>query len=169
MRNHLCIMSKVTNDQVLQELKVAYAMELETVQNYLANSIDLDGVRAAEIKESLTKEIDDELNHARILAQRIKVLEGRVPGSLDLERSQTFLQPPEDSTDIIAVIRGVIAAEDAAIAQYAKIVKMTDDFDLVTQDIIIDLLADEQGHRREFIGFLFEYERSEAKKLARSH
>jgi bacterioferritin len=37
-------------DQIVTELKRAYGMELETVQNYLANWIDLDGVRAEEIK-----------------------------------------------------------------------------------------------------------------------
>lgn len=39
--------------EITAELRRAYAMELETVQNYLANSIDLDGVRAEEIKKSL--------------------------------------------------------------------------------------------------------------------
>jgi hypothetical protein len=29
----------------------------------------------------------------------------------------------------------------------------------VTQDLVIGLLADEEGHRREFRGFLMEYEK----------
>ena len=33
-----------TNIDIINELKKAYGMELETVENYLANSIDLDGV-----------------------------------------------------------------------------------------------------------------------------
>ena len=151
-------------EQIIDELKIAYAMELETVQNYLANSVDLDGVRAEEIKKSLAKDIQEELGHANILAKRIKVLEGRVPGSLDLDRNQEMLQPPEDSTDVISVIRGVIAAEESAISQYEKIIEMTDGVDFVTQDIIIEILSDEQEHRRQFVGFLTEYERSEAKK-----
>ncbi len=103
--------------EIIGELKRAYAMEIETVQNYLANSIDLDGVRATEIKKALTTDIEEELAHARILGKRIKVLEGRVPGSLELERNQQFFQPPEESTDVTTVIRGVIKAEEAAIAQ----------------------------------------------------
>jgi bacterioferritin len=153
-------------NEIIEEMKVAYAMELETVQNYLANSIDLDGVRATEIKKALTADIEEELGHARKLGKRIKVLEGRVPGSMGLERNQRYLQPPEDGTDVIAVIRGVIKAEEAAITQYEKIIKMCDPVDLITQDMIIDLAADEQAHRREFVGFLFEYERAEASKLA---
>lgn len=151
-------------DQIIQELKTAYAMELETVQNYLANSVDLDGVRAEEIKKSLAADIQEELGHANILAKRIKVLEGRVPGSMDLDRNQEMLQPPEDSTDVISVIRGVIAAEESAISQYEKIIDLTDGVDFVTQDMVITILADEQEHRRQFVGFLTEYERSEARK-----
>ena len=151
-------------EQIIEELKVAYAMELETVQNYLANSVDLDGVRAEEIKKSLAADIQEELGHANLLAKRIKVLEGRVPGSLDLERNQEALQPPDDSTDVISVIRGVISGEESAISQYEKIIEMTDGVDFVTQDMVIQILSDEQEHRRQFIGFLSEYERSEAKR-----
>jgi bacterioferritin len=157
-------------EDIVRELKIAYAMELETVQNYLANSVDLDGIRAEEIKKSLSTDIPEELNHATLLAKRIKILEGRVPGSLELERTQKFLQPPEDSTDVVAVIRGVIAAEEGAIEQYEKIIQMCDGTDFVTQDMVIEILADEQGHRRQFVGFLSEYERKEARAaMAATH
>ncbi len=146
-------------ENILRELKRAYAAELETVQNYLANSIDLDGVRAEEIKKSLAADIQEELGHAMMLARRIKVLGGRVPGSMDLEREQTYMQPPEDSTDLISVIKGVIAAEDAAIEGYERIIKLCDQVDPVTQDLTVTLLGDEQEHRRAFVGYLTEFER----------
>ena len=152
-------MKKATQDKIVTELKRAYSAELETVQNYLANSIDLDGVRAEEIKKSLTVDIQEELGHAMILAKRIKVLGGRVPGSFDLEREQKFLQPPADSTDLISVIKGVIAAEESAIAQYEKIIKLCDQFDFVTQDTVIEILGNEQEHRRTFVGYLTEFEK----------
>jgi bacterioferritin len=41
---------------------------------------------------------------------------------------------------------------------YTRIVETTDEADLVTQDMVIDILRDEQGHRRLFEGFLREYE-----------
>ena len=53
-----------------------------------------------------------EIGHAQMLAKGIKVLDGRVPGSLDLARDQKYLQPPKDSTDLIFVIRGGIKAEN---------------------------------------------------------
>src|SRR5437773_6282942 len=138
------ILAMATNQDIIKELRKSYGMELETEENYLANSIDLDGVRAEEIKKALAGDIEEELMHARKLGNRIKVLEGRVPGSLDFERAQRYLQPPEDSTDLIAVIRGVICAEEEAIDQYQKLIKMCDPVDLVTQDLILKITADEQ-------------------------
>lgn len=152
-------MDNANREQIVTELKRAYAAELETVQNYLANSIDLDGVRAEEIKKSLAADIQEELGHAMTLGRRIKVLGGRVPGSMELDREQNYLQPPRDSTDLISVIKGVIAAEDSAIAQYEKIIKLCDGSDYVTQDTAITILGDEQEHRRTFVGYLTEFER----------
>jgi bacterioferritin len=53
-----------TNAELIEMLKTAYSMELETVINYLANSVNLDGVRAEEIKKSLAVDIAEELGHA---------------------------------------------------------------------------------------------------------
>ena len=146
-------------NEIIQELKISYAMEIETVENYLANSINLDGVRAEEIKENLAKDITEELGHARQLGNRIRTLEGSVPGSQSLSKEQGSLQPPEDSTDVVSVIKGVIEAEEGAISQYKRIIKLCDGVDYVTQDLCITLLADEEEHRRLFSGFLKEFEK----------
>jgi bacterioferritin len=148
--------------KIVDELIRSYWMEMETVQNYLANSQNLDGVRAAEIKKSLAADITEELGHAQMLAGRIRVLGGTVPGSMKFKAEQKSLQPPADSTDVVTVIRGVIEAENGAIEQYQKLIKLCDGTDYATQDMVIGLLADEQNHRREFIGFLAEYEKRTA-------
>jgi bacterioferritin len=145
-------------EEIIELLKTAYFMELETVMSYVTNSINPDGVRAQEIKESLEEDIQEELGHAKQFAERIKELYGVVPGSMEFKATQPFLQPPEEQTDIVHVIKGVIEAETGAIEHYTRIVEETDDVDLVTQDMVIDILRDEQGHRRLFEGFLREYE-----------
>ena len=152
-------MSAENREQIVKELKVAYWMEIETVTNYIANSINLDGVRAEEIKKALQADVAEELLHAQNIARRIKTIGGRVPGSAQFSASQNALQPPDDSTDVISVIKGVIAAEDAAIAQYTKLIKLCDGVDYVTQDLCIQSLADEEEHRRNFMGYLTEYEK----------
>ncbi len=81
-------------EQLVGLLKQAYFMELETVMSYVANSVNPDGVRAQEVKESLDEDIQEELGHAQQFAARIKELYGVVPGSLEFTAEQTFLQPP---------------------------------------------------------------------------
>ncbi len=147
------------NKAIIEELTKSYWMELETVVNYLANSVNLDGVRAEEIKKSLAADVQEELNHASQIANRIKTIDGSVPGSKQFQAGQDSLQPPADATDVVAVIKGVIDAEEGAIEQYEKIIRLCDGYDYVTQDMCITLLADEQQHRREFVGFLKEYEK----------
>ena len=145
-------------EEIIELLKTAYFMELETVMSYVTNSINPDGVRAQEIKESLEEDIQEELGHAQQFAERIKELYGVVPGSMEFKASQSYLQPPDEQTDVVHVIKGVIEAETGAIEHYTRIVEETDEVDLVTQDMVIDILRDEQGHRRLFEGFLREYE-----------
>ncbi|HEY7462504.1 MAG TPA: ferritin-like domain-containing protein [Gemmatimonadota bacterium] len=150
--------NKAKREELLELLSKAYWMEIETVMSYIANSTNPDGVRAQEIIESLEEDIEEELGHAKLYAKRIKELYGVVPGSLEFEAEQTYLQPPEQQTDIVHVIRGVIEAEKGAIEHYTRIIEFCDDVDLVTQDMVIDILRDEQGHLRLFEGFLREYE-----------
>jgi bacterioferritin len=143
---------------VTELLTKAYWMEIETVMSYLSASTNLDGVRAQEIKESLAEDVEEELGHAKLFASRIKELYGVVPGSEGFAAEQSFLQPADEQTDVVHVIRGVIKAETGAIEHYTRIVEETDQVDPVTQDMVIGILHDEQGHRRLFEGFLREYE-----------
>ena len=147
-----------TREQIIEMLKKAYWMEIETVMSYITNSINPDGVRAQEIIESLREDIQEELGHAQQFARRIKELYGVVPSSVDFTPEQTYLAPPEHQTDVVHVIKGVIEAETGAIEHYNRIIEFTDEIDPVTNDMVIAILRDEEGHRRLFEGFLREYE-----------
>ncbi|MCS7053598.1 MAG: ferritin-like domain-containing protein [Ignavibacterium sp.] len=149
----------VSKEDIAKELQKSYWMEIETVMNYIAHSVNLDGVRAEEIKKSLAADITEEITHAQTLAKRIKELDGLVEGSNFFKPEQVFLQPNEDTTDVVSVIEGVIEAEKGAIAQYNKIIKMCEGVDYVTQDLVIGLLAQEESHLIEFRGFLKEYKK----------
>src|SRR5687768_7935359 len=145
-------------EQLIELLKKAYFMEIETVMSYITNSVNPDGVRAQEIIESLSDDVQEELGHAQQFANRIKELYGTVPASRELTPEHTYLQPPEQQTDIVHVIKGVIEAETGAIEHYNRIIEFTDEIDPVTNDMVIAILRDEEGHRRLFEGFLREYE-----------
>src|SRR5919205_3878649 len=118
-------------DEIIELLKKAYWMEIETVMSYLTNSVNPDGVRAQEITESLEEDVQEELGHAQQFAHRIKELYGVVPGSMEFKAEQRFLQPPEEQTDVVHVIKGVIDAETSGIELYTTIVEETDQVDPV--------------------------------------
>jgi bacterioferritin len=145
--------------EIIENLVKSYWMEIETVMNYIANSVNLDGVRAEEIKKSLAVDVTEELGHAQSLAKRIKEVGGTIPGSMEFKASQKKLQMLKDSTDVVSVIEGVIDAENGAIEQYNKLIKLCDGVDYVTQDLCVNLLGMEESHRIEFVGFLKEYKK----------
>jgi bacterioferritin len=145
-------------EAIVELLTRAYWMEIETVMSYLANSAHLDGIRAEEIAGALASDVDEELGHARRFAERIKELYGTPPGSMDFSAEQTYLQPPQDATDVVAVIDGVIEAEAGAIDHYMRIIEACDGVDWATQDMVIEILRDEEGHLRAFERFRREFE-----------
>ncbi|QCJ47009.1 MULTISPECIES: ferritin-like domain-containing protein [Haloprofundus] len=148
----------MTSQEVTDTLKQAYMDEIETVMNYLTNSIVLDGVSAEEVKESLREDIQEELGHAEMLGERLKQLDEQPPGSAEFEPRQETLQPPEDTTDVYSVIDGVLDAEEDAIETYRSLIEQAEEAgDPVTEDIGVTILADEEAHRTEFRGFRKEY------------
>lgn len=146
-----------TKNDIIANLRQAYNMEVETVINYLANSLHLEGVRADFIKQALATDIQEELGHAQKLGHRIKQLGGSVPGSMHLKMTQRSLEPPDDPTDVVGVIKGVLQAEEDAIRHYKDMIKQTDGEDYVTQDLAITILGQEEAHRQQFEGYLKEY------------
>ena len=145
--------SREEREKILEMLEKAYWMEIVTVMSYIANSVNPDGLLAREIAESLDEDIQEELGHAQQFATRIKELYGVVPGSQKFSAEQTFLQPPEDQLDLAHVVDGVIAAETGAIEHYNALIELCADTDPVTEDMVIAVLRDEEGHRRLFEGF----------------
>ena len=78
--------------------------------------------------------IPSEIAHAQQFARRIKTLSGIVPGSQGFKATQPYLQPTTRTTDVVSVIKGVIAAELSAIEHYNRLIKECDGVDYVTQD-----------------------------------
>ena len=149
----------MSSERVIEILKKAYGDEMETVMNYQTNAIVLDGVSAEEVKESLQADIQEELGHAGDLGRRLKQLDARPPGSAEFTARQGSLQPPEDSTNVLSVIDGVLDAEQDAIETYRELIDAAEAADdPVTEDLAVTILADEEAHRTEFRGFKKEYQ-----------
>ena len=114
------------------------------------------------IKKSLAADIQTEITHAQELAHhqgdwgtRAWLVCGSSlnPNSIAATARRFHLDVFTQSSTVF------IYAENRAIEQYNKIIRLCDGIDYVTQDLCIKLLADEEKHRREFRGFLKEYEK----------
>ena len=71
----------------------------------------------------------------------------------------TLARPPTEAIQgKWTVVEGVIEAESGAIEHYNRIIEFCEGRDPVTQDMVINILRDEEGHRRLFEGYLREYE-----------
>ncbi len=70
------------NAKIIELRQATYAAQLETVENYLANSVWLDEIGAREVSETLDADIVEELDHAKRLAHRLKQLGACPPGSV---------------------------------------------------------------------------------------
>ncbi len=82
------------------------------------------------------------------------------PGSAVFEATQTSLQPPEDTTDVLSVTEGVLDAEEGAIETHRALIAAAEEADdPVTEDLVVTLLADEEAHRAAFRGYRKEYSR----------
>ena len=147
-------MTQEQREQIVDMLQTAYSMELESAENYLAASVNLEGIHALPVKRLLAEEVTDEFGHARRIAERIHVMGGVVPGSMQLSKSQRFLQPSAEGVTLEKTVAGVIKAEEAAITHYRLLAEMAEGVDFPTHDMAIELLADEESHRREFVGIL---------------
>lgn len=138
-------------------LSKAYRIAIEAVTNYLASSVNLDGDRAEEVKQALDEFVQDELEHARLVAHRIKQLGGQVPGGSQLALIHSPLDQSTDCRDVEGVIRGVLTDERGAIRHYQQIIEQVGVYDDVTQELCIRILVDEEAHCARFEQLLLEH------------
>lgn len=140
-------------ERLVELLVDAYVDELETVVNYLSIAINLDTFDGHDIAEELLADVQEEIDHAERLGNRIRVLHGTVPLSLDeaFVLNQHSLNAARGGDDVIGAIDGVLDSEQAAIENYREIAELAQKVgDHGTYQLASELLADEEEHRQEF-------------------
>jgi len=85
-----------------------------------------------------------EVGHAQHWRIASRPWRTRCPVGWNSPAHRTYLQPPEDQTNVASVIKGVIQAEQNAITQYNKIINLCEQRDYVTQEMAIQILGNEQ-------------------------
>lgn len=147
-------MDKKTREEIVHQLRRAYCDEWLAYMQYRTAATVIKGMMRPEVSADLLENADEEMEHARMLADRIQELCGEIPLSPQqiLENCNCAFVAPTDPC-AYRIICQSIASERCAIAVYRKILTMVGDRDPVTAHLILEILEDEVEHEYEFRQF----------------
>ena len=144
------IIKGIEVSELIRLLNKAYADEwLAYYQYYIEEKVVKGIMKDAAIAE-LQQHAADELRHADMVAQRILQL----GGTPLLNPKEWFTQTncgyeePKDF-DVVAILEDAIKGEQCAISTYSELAEMTREKDIVTYDLVSQILADEVEHEED--------------------
>ena len=144
-------LDRKTCEEILHHLRRAYCDEWLAFLQYWTAAQVVTGVMRPEMTCELMEHANEELEHARMLADRIQTLCGEIPLSPQeiLENCNCAFVAPTDPCGYRIMCQS-IASERCAIAVYNRMLKVIGDRDPVTARIILEILEDEEEHEYEF-------------------
>ena len=146
------IIKGIEVDEVIRLLNKAYADEwLAYYQYYIEEKVVKGIMKDAAIAE-LNQHAADELRHADMVAQRILQLGGTPllnPKEWFTHTNCGYEEPK--NFDVVAILEDAIKGEQCAIQTYSELVDLTRDKDIVTYDIVSQILADEVEHEEDLV------------------
>ncbi len=146
----ISILKGIEAETVNQLLYKAYCDEWLAYYQYFIESKVVKGIMKDAAIVELDQHAADELRHATMVADRILQL-GGTPALHPrdwLEHSNCGYDAPENP-DVLSVLEQAIKGEQCAISTYSQIVEITRDKDIVTYDMVSQILADEVEHEED--------------------
>ena len=131
----------MNKDTLIQGLNQDLAAELGTVIRYTYQAAKCYGLLAAELRELLTKEAQDELGHANFLMDVIQDLGGE---------PTTTPKPFDKPADLKGMLELDVKMEAEDVANYLAHAKLAEQLGLPELKMKLEeMAADEAGHGRE--------------------
>ena len=137
-------------NDIITELNKAYADEWLAYYQYFIEAKVVKGIMKDAAIAELDQHAADELRHANLVADRILQL-----GGTPLLNPQDWFthtncgyEEPKDF-DVVSILEDSIKGEQCAISIYSKLADMTRNKDIVTYDIVSQILADEVEHEED--------------------
>jgi bacterioferritin len=144
------IIKGIEVSEIIAKLNRAYADEWLAYYQYFIESKVIKGLMKDAVIGELTLHAADELRHATMVADRIIQLGGTPllhPNDW-LAQTHCGYDAPHDF-DVVAILKDAIKGEQCAISTYSDIVEMTRNKDIVTYDMVSQILADEVEHEED--------------------
>jgi bacterioferritin len=139
--------------ELVKLLNDSLATELVCVLRYKRHHFTAHGLSSPRIAEEFAVHATEEMGHADRLAKRIVQLGGEpdfAPDTL-LARSHAAY---DGNLALKTMIQANLTAERVAIESYTQLVRLVGDRDPSTRRLLEDILADEQKHAEELLGWL---------------
>jgi len=144
------IIKGIELSEVIKLLNKAYADEWLAYYQYFIEAKVIKGIMKDAAVAELTQHATDELRHANMVADRILQL-GGTPLLNPKEwftHTNCGYEEPKDF-DVVAILQDSIKGEQCAISTYSLIADIVKDKDIVTYDIVSQILADEVEHEED--------------------
>lgn len=146
----ISILKGIEAKTVIDVLNKAYCDEWLAYYQYFIESKVVKGIMKNAVIAELTLHAADELRHATMICGRIIQLGGTPilhPGEW-LTHSNCSYDAPTNP-DVRAILDQAISGEQCAITTYSNLLELTREKDIVTYDLISQILADEVEHEED--------------------
>lgn len=137
-------------NDIINGLNKAYADEWLAYYQYFIEGKVVKGIMKDAAIAELTQHATDELRHANMVADRILQLGGTPllnPKDWFTHTNCGYEEPT--NFDVVSILEDSIKGEQCAISIYSELAEMTRDKDIVTYDIVSEILADEVEHEED--------------------
>lgn len=136
--------------EIIKLLNKAYADEWLAHYQYFIESKVIKGIMKDAAIVELNQHAADELRHATMLADRIIQLGGTplLNPKEWMKKSNCGYDEPKDF-DVVSILKDAIKGEQCAINTYSGLLELTKGKDIVTYDIVSQILADEVAHEED--------------------
>jgi bacterioferritin len=131
-------------------LNKAYADEWLAYYQYFIEAKVIKGIMKDAAIAELEQHATDELRHANMVADRILQLGGTPllnPKEWFIHTNCGYEEPKE--FDVVSILQDSIKGEQCAISTYSNIADIVKDKDIVTYNIVSEILADEVEHEED--------------------
>ncbi|MCX4744216.1 ferritin-like domain-containing protein [Kitasatospora sp. NBC_01287] len=139
--------------RVLVLLNAALATETVCVLRYRQHHFAATGLNAEPVAEEFLRHSEEEQHHADLLAARIAQL-GGTPDLDPMRVAERAHTTYVASTDLREMIEENLVAERVAIAGYTEMISWLGDGDPTTRRVLEEILASEEEHAEDMLGFL---------------
>lgn len=135
---------KNSSIKIIQELTLAYAIQMGTVQGFMAGAVQTDVEDLGYIRTLLRADLPNEITHAQKLGRRIAELGDRAPRLNTVGCPSSTLDAFEAPSDAHGLVRTVIAASNGAMDHYRDILQLCKKGDLATVALMRGLIRDKE-------------------------